>query len=436
MAVFIAVGCILLLCCPQGADGLQLTTRSTSRIVPISRTSQASYRAFTSDSSTSRIYLAAPKNDDSEKEIRKDLPTIFLRSLWKGITLPYPALRRIVVQPSSQDSNRKMAIGSSLRECLLALAVYLSTGVLAYTVFLEKWSVVDALYFTSVSFSTVGYGDLCPSNAASKLFTCFFGIVGITCLGTAVATIGGQFIQAEIEAVNVSRHASRSRLVKLFDGMPKVLKHYRGEARQEQLKALQAAQEEVKQKLEKPIQWSRAIRKGVLRVLPSLSIIFGGSLIVQILNGKAWLLSDTIYYGLITASTIGFGDFSPQTRAARIFAIAYIPLAVAAAGEILSGIALALVQRRQREVYNRQLQNDLTINHLRAMDADGDGQITRDEYIQFMLIEMGLVSADDLNELSTQFERLDVTRSGTLDKEDLALMAELRGATVKRSGED
>lgn len=131
------------------------------------------------------------------------------------------------------------------------------------------------------------------------------------------------------------------------------------------------------------------------------------------------------------ASTIGFGDISPKTPAARLFAVFFIPLSVAAAGELLSGVALAISQRRQKEVYEKQLQSDLTIAHLKAMDSDDDGKITREEYVDFMLIEMGRVSKDELDELSMQFDRLDVTRSGFLDENDLKLMAKLRGAKVE-----
>jgi potassium channel subfamily K len=131
------------------------------------------------------------------------------------------------------------------------------------------------------------------------------------------------------------------------------------------------------------------------------------------------------------ASTIGFGERAPKTPAARLFAVFFIPLSVAAAGELLSGVALAISRRRQREVYEQQLESDLTIAHLRAMDSDGDGKITREEYVDFMLIEMGRVSKDELDELSMQFDRLDVTRSGYLDEDDLKLMAKLRGAKVK-----
>jgi len=417
--------------------------------------------------SLQHLWKSVDDHNSNQLNMQKDVWTKFLQNFWKGITMPFPALCRIVVRPSEHNRNRKMAIGLSVREGLVLLAVYLCSGVLAYSIFFEHWSVVDALYFTCTTFSTVGYGDVCPKTVTSKIFTCLFGLGGIACLGAAVATVGGKiekkrfavlswlyplislmcciivvffsitknkigrFVQAEVEAMQRARKESRRRLMQLFEGMPKVLKHHRGRSRQERIQELQEAQSKLERSLNKSVPHRVVIQKALTSAFPSLTVILSGAAIVQYLNGNAWWSFDTVYLGLITASTIGLGDLSPQTRAARIFAIVYIPLAVAAAGEILSGIATALVHRRQRLVYARQLEHDLTIEHLQTMDVDGDGKISREEYIQFMLIEMGRVSADELDELASQFERLDIMRSGFLDKEDLKLMAELRGATVK-----
>lgn len=127
---------------------------------------------------------------------------------------------------------------------------------------------------------------------------------------------------------------------------------------------------------------------------------------------------------------------APQTPAARLFAVLLIPIEVAAAGELLSGVALAMVQRRQQRFYQQQLEKDLTLQHLQAMDRDSDGRITREEYVQFMLIEMGLVNSTELDLLNTQFSRLDVDKSGYLDNADLEFMAKLRGANVLKCVND
>jgi hypothetical protein len=43
----------------------------------------------------------------------------------------------------------------------------------------EGWSVVDALYFCFMTMSTIGYGDLVPTTALSKIFTIVYSFLSI-----------------------------------------------------------------------------------------------------------------------------------------------------------------------------------------------------------------------------------------------------------------
>lgn len=45
--------------------------------------------------------------------------------------------------------------------------------------FIEGYHWLDAMYFTIITLSTIGYGDLSPESAAGKIFTLFLVIVGI-----------------------------------------------------------------------------------------------------------------------------------------------------------------------------------------------------------------------------------------------------------------
>jgi potassium channel subfamily K len=203
-------------------------------------------------------------------------------------------------------------VGLTLREGFLAVTAYLAVGVLAYSVVLEKWSLVDAMYFTCVCFSTVGYGDMCPTNTASKAFTCIFGLGGIAFLGTAVATIGSSLLQAEVDAIAKAREKSKVRLMKVFENMPKKLNHFRTQSRETQKRVLKDAGKSRKKRrrfYEGLIFGSveelegrnrmQSILNMVIRVVPSLSIIFGGGAAMKVLN-KGWSWTESIYYSLVT----------------------------------------------------------------------------------------------------------------------------------------
>lgn len=62
-------------------------------------------------------------------------------------------------------------------------------------------------------------------------------------------------------------------------------------------------------------------------------IIAIGTVIYHYLEGWEWL--DCVYFSVITLTTIGYGDFSPQTVGGKIFTMIYILIGI---GIILSFI--------------------------------------------------------------------------------------------------
>ena len=57
-------------------------------------------------------------------------------------------------------------------------------------------------------------------------------------------------------------------------------------------------------------------------LLMSMAAISVGSFTYHYLEGWSWI--DCIYFCVITLTTIGFGDFAPQTDAGKVFTIFYI----------------------------------------------------------------------------------------------------------------
>jgi voltage-gated potassium channel len=75
------------------------------------------------------------------------------------------------------------AVGSSwkdpeFRGLFSLVVVTLAARTLFYRQ-VEGWGLLDSLYFSVVTLTTVGYGDLSPTTAAGKVFTILYILVGI-----------------------------------------------------------------------------------------------------------------------------------------------------------------------------------------------------------------------------------------------------------------
>lgn len=66
-------------------------------------------------------------------------------------------------------------------------------------------------------------------------------------------------------------------------------------------------------------------------LLTTLFVIALGTVSYHFLEGWSWI--DSAYFSVITLTTIGYGDFSPQTDGGKIFTIFYIVVGI---GIILS----------------------------------------------------------------------------------------------------
>jgi voltage-gated potassium channel len=69
---------------------------------------------------------------------------------------------------------------------LLVVLLTLLGGATYFYWSVEGWSVIDALYFSVMTMSTIGYGDFTPTTTFSKIFTIIFAVLSI---GVFVAVV-------------------------------------------------------------------------------------------------------------------------------------------------------------------------------------------------------------------------------------------------------
>jgi voltage-gated potassium channel len=95
-------------------------------------------------------------------------------------------------------SESKRARARVLR-ALGVLGAVVAFGALGFHL-IEGWSLLDSLYFTVASVTTVGYGDLHPTGAAGRIFAIVFLLGGVGTVGFVLSRAIIEIVQLEIVA--------------------------------------------------------------------------------------------------------------------------------------------------------------------------------------------------------------------------------------------
>ena len=84
-------------------------------------------------------------------------------------------------------------------------------------------------------------------------------------------------------------------------------------------------------------------------LMTSVFVLLLGSIVYHFVEGWSWV--DSLYFSVITLTTIGYGDFSPVTDAGKIFTIFYIFIGL---GMILTFINAVYHHYSQMKVKKRK----------------------------------------------------------------------------------
>jgi voltage-gated potassium channel len=78
---------------------------------------------------------------------------------------------------------------------LLGLLVTLIGGATVFFRYVEGWSWIDSYFFTVVTLSTVGYGNLVPATVVGKIATTVLIVTGLGVFAVAIQRFGVYAIQ-------------------------------------------------------------------------------------------------------------------------------------------------------------------------------------------------------------------------------------------------
>lgn len=95
-----------------------------------------------------------------------------------------------------------------IRYALFALAAAILFGTIGFSL-IEHWSLLNGLYVTVQTLTTVGYGDVPPHTTGGRVFAVVIMLIGAGGVALAVSTIVQSVVQSELVATFGQRRRSR-----------------------------------------------------------------------------------------------------------------------------------------------------------------------------------------------------------------------------------
>lgn len=236
---------------------------------------------------------------------RQEFPQGKHHNLWAKAREKLPTIHLQNLESQSEEQN----LGSSvedhmtikLKVCVYAILVYLGIGIVAFSFVFEQWCIIDSLYFTVVTFTTVGYGDLFPTTEVAKLFTSLYSLTGVSILGVALGVIGSKVMEYKMKMASKADQVLENTIMSLLNN---------SSSTDNRRDILEQKEEEKEEDMHHScdISSSDDNKTNVLLVLlktyaPVFIVLLMGSFIIAWAEGWGWMTA--IYYCTLTAVTVG-----------------------------------------------------------------------------------------------------------------------------------
>ena len=262
---------------------------------------------------------------------------------------------------------------------MTAIGCYLAIGVLFYGLAeeteeddssLRHWTYTESLYFSVVTISTVGYGDISPSNGLSRNFTGIYMLFGVA----VVFGIAGELYEAATAAIE--------------EGVAYVWKS----AVQMVMRGTRAGTADAAANT-LPSAWRYYMQQLVPTLLIGISLTLLLSAYIFTLTQPDLPYLEALWHCWVTCTTVGYGDVSLTTEASMRWASVHILVSVSWLASLLSRVTDSY-QRRQWDLQKaNSMRMQLSEGLFAALEtsaarAEGRG-VNELEFVAGMIIMLG-----------------------------------------------
>ena len=83
-----------------------------------------------------------------------------------------------------------------------------------------------------------------------------------------------------------------------------------------------------------------------------ITLIAGGTIFYSSVEG--WEVIDSLYFSVMTMSTIGYGDFHPTTTLSKLFTITYALLSIGVFVAVVTKIVAVILDKKRQSKHRKQ----------------------------------------------------------------------------------
>jgi len=262
--------------------------------------------------------------------------------------------------------------------------IWYGLGVLFFCLY-EGWTFIDSWYFITVTITSVGYGVIVPSDQFSRTVTVFYILASVFLVTFALA-----------------HHTAH-----ILHKLESMVLH--------DTSIIQSG----KATISKPLPFCKMFGlRALWTSLLLISLIFLGAFIGCFYYKFQFL--DAIYWSVVTLSTVGYGDYVPSTAAERVVGGIFVLAGTCSFALAVTQLMAIVIANTKKKNVIKFLTPPLTQEVLDMMNPTGEGDITREKYVNFMLVRGGFVVERVLEDLAISFDALDADQNGYLEASDFA----------------